>query len=123
MKFSNGQWLSQPGTEIFSPAQFFETGRTGNSITFSASTHKIRHRGDTLGGPNLTIKISAPGKEVLRVQTFHYMGVVNHGPDFEINTDDNLQLDIKEDENSYDISSGSLRLHINRERRTDILPW
>ncbi len=115
MKFSNGQWLSQPGTEIFSPAHFFETGRTGNSITFSASTHKIRHRGDTLGGPNLTIKISAPGKEVLRVQTFHYMGVVNHGPEFEINTDDNLQLDIKEDEDSYDISSGSLRLHINKE--------
>lgn len=115
MKFSNGQWLQKAGTECFGPAQFFETGRTANSITFTASTHKIRHRGDTLGGPNLTIKISAPGKEVLRVQTWHYMGGMERGPEFELNLDNSRNLEIKEDEFLYELSSGSLRLVINKE--------
>lgn len=115
MKFSNGQWLQKAGTECFGPAQFFETGRTANSITFTASTHKIRHRGDTLGGPNLTIKISAPGKEVLRVQTWHYMGAMERGPEFEVNLDNSQNLGIKEDEFLYELSSGSLRLVINKE--------
>lgn len=115
MKFSNGQWLQQAGTECFGPAQFFETGRSNNSITFTASTHKIRHRGDTLGGPNLTIKISSPAQEVLRVQTWHYMGLANHGPEFELNIDQESQLDIQENDNFYELKSGTLKIVINKE--------
>ena len=115
MKFSNGCWVQREGVECFSPAEVYETRRDNNSITFCAPTHKIIRRGDTLGGPNLTIKISAPAPEVLRVQTFHYMGVVDHGPNFEISLDDNAVLSIEETEDAYKLSSGSLNLTVNKQ--------
>lgn len=114
MKFSNGCWVQREGTECFSPAEVYETRRSDNSITFCAPTHKINHRGDTLGGPNLTIKISAPAPEVLRVQTFHYMGVVDHGPNFELSIDETHNLNIEETDSNYKLSSGSLNVTINK---------
>lgn len=114
MKFSNGCWVQRERNECFSPAEVYETKRTLNSITFNAPTHKINHRGDTLGGPNLTIKISAPAPEVLRVQTFHYMGVANHGPNFELSFSDNIPLTVEEEEWGYKLSSGSLNLTVNK---------
>jgi alpha-D-xyloside xylohydrolase len=114
MKFSNGCWVQKEGTECFSPAEIYETRRTDNSITFCAPTHKINHRGDTLGGPNLTIKISAPAPEVLRVQTFHYMGVVDHGPNFELSIDETKNLNIEETDTFYKLSSGSLNVTVNK---------
>lgn len=115
MKFSNGCWLQKEGTECFSPAEVYETRRTNNMIRLLAPTHKINHRGDTLGGPNLTIKVSAPMPEVLRVQTFHYIGVVDHGPNFEIEVDDNCTLNIEENDNEFILSSGSLKLIVNKQ--------
>jgi alpha-D-xyloside xylohydrolase len=115
MKFSNGCWVQREGVECFSPAEVYETRRNNNSITFCAPTHKIIRRGDTLGGPNLTIKISAPAPEVLRVQTFHYMGVVDHGPNFEISLDDNAVLSVEETEDAYKLFSGSLNLSVNKQ--------
>ena len=74
MKFSNGCWLQKEGTECFSPAQIYFTKVEDNLVTMCAPTHHINHRGDTLGGVNLTIKVSAPAPEVLRVQVYHYAG-------------------------------------------------
>ena len=114
MKFSNGCWLQKEGVECFSPAEFYETRRNNNRIRLLAPTHKINHRGDTLGGPNLTVYISAPQKEVLRVQTYHYMGLQDHGPHFEIAIDDNCNLDIVENEFEFRLSSGTLTLVVNK---------
>ncbi len=41
-----------------------------------APTHKINHRGDTLGGINLTVEITTPMPEVIRVKTYHYKGAI-----------------------------------------------
>ena len=118
MKFSNGCWTQKERTECFGPAEVFETKRDDSSITFCAPTHKINHRGDTLGGPNLTIKISAPMPEVIRVQTFHYMGAIDRGPNFELEIDENASIVIEDLEGSYKLSSGSLNLVINKSNAT-----
>ena len=114
MKFSNGCWVQKENTESFSPAEIYETKKNETSVTFLAPTHKITHRGDTLGGPNLTIKVSAPAKEVLRVQTFHYIGVVDHGPNFELSIDESNALNIEEIEDKYIISSGTLKMVVEK---------
>ena len=87
MKFSNGCWLNKEGTEIFSPAEVYFIKKddhipvntlgefTCKEIIICAPTNKINHRGDTLGGVNLTIRISAPYSEILRIRTDHYLGV------------------------------------------------
>ncbi len=114
MKFSNGCWLQKEGTECFSPAQIYFTKIEKDAVTLCAPTYRVNHRGDTLGGVNLTIKITAPMKEVLRIQTAHYLGVKKKSPEFELEniTDGNMVAEETEDE--IIISSGELTLVINK---------
>ena len=114
MKFSNGCWLQKEGTECFSPAQIYFTKVEDNLVTMCAPTHRINHRGDTLGGINLTIKVSAPAPEVLRVQAYHYAGVQKKAPSFELELDENAKVEVEENEWIINIKSGSLRMEINK---------
>ncbi|MDI9509254.1 MAG: alpha-xylosidase [Clostridiales bacterium] len=127
MKFSNGCWLQKEGTEVFSPAEVYfvkkddqvfvkELGSFScREIILSAPTHKINHRGDTLGGINLTIRISSPMDEVLRIRTDHYLGVRERGPGFELEYDLTHTIDVNNQEDMLIIHAGKLRLEINKK--------
>ncbi|QNU68449.1 alpha-xylosidase [Ruminiclostridium herbifermentans] len=115
MKFSNGCWLQKEGTECFSPQQVYNAKIEKDCVTLCAPTYQIKHRGDTLGGVNLTIRISSPMPEVIRVQTYHYMGVVSKTPEFELFYDENNNIQTIENDNEIIISSGSLSLVINKQ--------
>ncbi len=112
MKFSNGCWLQKEGTECFSPAQVYFSKVTDREVTICAPTHKIKERGDTLGGVNLTIQITAPMPEVLRVQVFHYKGASDKAPHFELNAGEGNFLWAQEREDRLVVVSGSLRLEV-----------
>ncbi len=109
MKFSNGCWLQKEGTECFSPAQFYFTSIEKDEVKLCAPTHHIGHRGDTLGGVNLTVHITSPAKGVLRIRVTHYEGVTDHGPHFDLNVKKNVNLDVKETDKEIIIKSGSLK--------------
>ena len=87
MKFSNGCWLQQEGCGCFAPQQAYYTKVETDKVTICAPTVRINHRGDTLGGINLTLVITAPMDEVIRVQVYHHLGAVNTYPAFDINAD------------------------------------
>lgn len=115
MKFSNGCWLNKDGVTTYSPAEVYNTKIDNNSATIYAPCNNINHRGDTLGGPVITIKLSSPIKDVIRVQLFHYMGVKTKGPEFEINSDDNTEVNIIEDESRFSFTSGNLSVRVNKK--------
>ena len=56
MSFSNGCWLQKEGIGCFPPAEVYFTKIEDKKVTLCAPTHKINHRGDTLGGANLAIE-------------------------------------------------------------------
>ena len=114
MKFSNGCWLQKEGTEVFSPAEVYFSKVNNNEVVITAPTHKIRHRGDTLGGVNLTIRISSPMAEVLRVQTNHYLGVRKKTPDFELTVNPDCTLEVEDTDETIEVKSGSLRAVISK---------
>lgn len=114
MKFSNGCWLQKQGTACFSPAEIYFIKKESNALTLCAPTQHIRHRGDTLGGVNLTVRITAPAPEVLRVQTAHYLGVQKKGPSFELSLDENAALSVEEDEQKLTVTNGGLSLVIDK---------
>lgn len=126
MKFSNGCWLHKEGTEVFSPAEVYfvkkdeqefvkETGKfTCKELILTAPTKKIVTRGDTLGGVNLTIRISSPFQEAFRIRTDHYLGVKEKGPSFELTMDEEHNLTVDNREELIIVHSGSLRLEINK---------
>ncbi len=114
MKFSNGCWLQQEGCECFAPQQAYFTKVEKDKVTICAPTNRINHRGDTLGGINLTLVITSPMEEVLRLQTYHHLGAVVQEPAFEIEADP-IPLQVDETDDRIIITSGSLALEIGKQ--------
>lgn len=115
MKFSNGCWLQREHVGCFSPAQIYDTRITGDEVILCAPTTRINGKGDTLGGINLTIRISAPYPEVLRIRTYHHMGLRKREPFFEIAPVEAGHLRVEETAELLTIHSGSLRMEIIKE--------
>ena len=93
----------------------YEIRKNEKEVVLCAPTSRINHKGDTLGGINLTVRITAPMPEVIRVQTYHHKGTLDRGPKFELNLQENRALDVEEDENFLTVRSGSLSLVIDKE--------
>ena len=115
MQFSNGCWLQAEGIECFSPKEAYFITVEEKMVSICAPTIKINTRGDVLGGINLTVKITSPAPEVLRVQTYHHLGALKKGPEFELEQKENVALDVKEEGDLLIIKSGTLSLEINKE--------
>ena len=64
---------------------------------------------------NLTIQISAPYPEVLRIQTYHHMGLKERMPQFELAAPQNGNLVAEETEKQIIVKSGELRIEIEKE--------
>lgn len=114
MKFSNGCWLQKEGCECFAPQQVYFTKTEPNKVTLCMPTNRINHRGDTLGYVNLTMIVTSPAPEILRVRTCHHMGRLKKGPAFELSLNEELPLDITDTEDMITIKSGSLSLEITK---------
>ena len=115
MKFSNGCWLQKEGCACFAPQEVYFTNITDTKVTLLAPTQRINHRGDTLGGINLTLEITSPAPEILRVRTYNHKGAVTKGPAFELMLTDELPLEISDNEELIIIKSGSLSLEITKK--------
>ena len=115
MKFNNGCWLLKEGVARFSPQEIAEMQVTDTEVRLCAPTHRITSRGDTLGGANLTIRISSPMPEVIRVQADHYMGALHRGPAFDLRMDHPQKLRVEDTEDTLTVTSGSLSLEIDRK--------
>ena len=115
MKFWNGCWLQKEGIGCFAPKEAYFVKCSDTDVTICAPTTKIVKRGDTLGGINLTVRISTPAEEVIRVQVSHHLGVQKKAPVFDLNLDENRPADIEETEQEVIVRSGSLSLRINKK--------
>ncbi len=109
MKFSNGCWLQKEGCACFSPAEVYFCEIEKDRVLLTAPTHAIRSRGDTLGGVNLTIEITTPLPEMIRVRTYHYKGVLKDGPAFSLHTEQG-KIDAREDADTITVQSGRTKI-------------
>lgn len=114
MKFSNGCWLLKEGTEVFSPAQAYKVEYDDKQVVICAPTQRINHRGDTLGGVNLTIRITSPMPEVIRIRADHYMGVKKRNPELVPDNDKQVDICVYDTDEILTVTSGSLRLVIDK---------
>ena len=117
MKFNNGCWLFKEGTACFSPCEVYYTTIKDAEVRLCTPTHPITGRGDTLGGINLTIRITSPMPDVLRVQADHHLGVTKKTPSFELNLDNPQILQVEDSDDKLTVTSGTLSLVITKN------PW
>jgi len=72
MKFTDGQWMLQPGVAAHYASETYAIQVFPDRIQVLATTRAIKHRGDTLQGPTLTLTLSSPTEGAIRVQVEHF---------------------------------------------------
>lgn len=113
MKFTDGNWMMQPGVRVFSPAQAYDVETDAESLTIYATTRRIQHRGDTLEGPVLTLRFSSPLADVIRMQATHFSGAHDPGPHFPLFPEP-TEVTIRNSESAAMLTSGNLAVRIGR---------
>ncbi|KRG13208.1 alpha-glucosidase [Virgibacillus soli] len=114
MKFTDGLWMVREGYEIHFPHMVYDVDVTEDALTLYAPTRDIVHRGATLNCPLITIKLTAPEENVIRIQTWHHQGGVDKFPKFAVK-DQNLAFQLDKNEEEIIFSNGSLQAKIQKQ--------
>jgi len=114
MKFTDGAWMMREGVSAYYPAEAYEIEPSAGGLTVFAPTRPIRHRGDTLGGPALTIRLSAPMPDVVCVRVTHFSGQKDPGPNFPLYTEKHGEVSVGVSDEAAALSSGQLTARILR---------
>ena len=115
MLFGNGCWLQKEGCVCFTPQEVYFENTEATKVTLCLPTSRIVNRGCTLGGINLTMVITSPAPDVLRVQTYHHLGVKKREPEFELYQKEEQPLTVTSDEEKLTVTSGGLTLEIGKK--------
>ncbi len=116
MIFGNGCWLQKEGCSCFAPQEVYFTTITEDKVTILIPTYHVRTRGDVLGNINLTMEITSPADDVLRIRTYHYKGAVKDTPSFELCQKDDKKLDVSDSEDTLTIKSGTMSMVIDKKQ-------
>ncbi len=118
MKFTDGNWMLRKGVRAFYPTQAYDVEADDDSLTLFAPTRPIRHRGDTLEGPLLTVRFSAPMPNVIRVTLTHFAGAQDQGPHFPLMCQEPAEVTVCANDKVAMLTSDRLSVRVLREK-----PW
>ncbi|KAF8911944.1 glycosyl hydrolases family 31-domain-containing protein [Gymnopilus junonius] len=71
MKFNDGFWLLKHGVKSYYGLQVVKVTSDDKGYDLHVATRPIRHRGDTLGGPLLSVRVHSPTQGVVGVSIEH----------------------------------------------------
>ncbi|KAI0049991.1 glycoside hydrolase family 31 protein [Auriscalpium vulgare] len=72
MRFNDGFWLLKHDVKAFTGLQVVQTTQKEDGYDLQVATRPIRHRGDTLGGPVLSVRVHSPTEGVIGVRINHF---------------------------------------------------
>ncbi|MEV6349339.1 alpha-xylosidase [Actinoplanes sp. NPDC051851] len=84
MKFTDGYWRKRDGLTVLHPQHFQDSLVGVDSLTVYAATKRVQDRGDTLDAALLTVRLSSPAPDVIRVTLSHFDGGRPRLPNFEL---------------------------------------
>ena len=114
MKFTDGYWMIREGVQAFYPAPAYDVETASDSFTVYAPTKRVVHRGDTLGGPLLTVEFSSPMPDVIRVKLTHFSGQQPRPPQFELHEQAAANVTVCSDDEATTLTSGRLSVRVPR---------
>ncbi|MBN1640983.1 MAG: alpha-xylosidase [Anaerolineae bacterium] len=82
MKFTDGYWEMRPGVTPHYAVHAYAVEAAADGLTILAPTRRVQGRGDTLNLPLLTVYLSSPMENVIRVQIDHHTGGAPRAPAF-----------------------------------------
>ena len=114
MKFTNGYWLMREEITPDYAVEYADSRIDGNDLYIYAPAKHISGRGDSLNTPMLTVKLSSPMEDVIKVSVVHFAGALYQGP-FVVVNETNPYIEITEDDNEIVYQSGALRAVVNKQ--------
>lgn len=115
MKFTDGYWSLKKGVQLHSPVCVPDVNIAGKTAKVFAACRPVRHRGDTLSDPLLTISYFSPMEDVIGVRITHHAGRKKKPPSFALTCGTDVAVDIQEDADTFVYQSGKLRLCVYKE--------
>ncbi|MEE1942172.1 alpha-xylosidase [Streptomyces sp. TRM 70361] len=114
MKFTDGYWMLREGVRAAYPAEVLDAVAGPDLLEIHAPAHPIRHRGDLLKGPSLTITCTAPRPDVVGVRITHFRGGVPKSPEFDVERDGSRSARVSCDAREATLTSGELSVRFSR---------
>ncbi|MER5268533.1 alpha-xylosidase [Actinosynnema sp. NPDC002837] len=114
MKFSDGYWLLRPGVEAAHPVEMRDVATGNGEVVVHATTRPIRHRGDMLKGPVVTLGLTSPMADVIGVRITHFSGEEPKGPAFSPASDGAHEAKVVEDDAGVVMTAGALSVRVRR---------
>lgn len=117
MKFTDGYWLLREGVTAAHPVEVLDVSVSDQTLEIHAPTQPIRHRGDLLKGPAVTISAHAPMPDVIGVTFTHFQGEEPRGPRFELHRSGFSPV-VEQDDEHATLTAGALSVRVARTA-----PW
>ena len=114
MKFSDGYWRMRSGVTAWHPAEAYDVSESPDALTIYAPTRKIVQRGNTLGGPLVTLRLSSPLPDVIGVRLTHFEGEVPRRPEFPIEVAPG-PVAVTETDQAAELTASRLKVRVSRE--------
>lgn len=113
MKFTNGYWLMRDYIVPQYAAEYADYHFDGKTLTVYAPVKHIEGRGDKLNIGMITITLTSPMENIIRVGLMHFAGTIENGPFAKV-CDTNPRVEIAENEEAVIFQSGATRAVISK---------
>lgn len=114
MKFTDGNWLIREGFTLVSGVQFFKAYIEDQKCKVLVAPKDITERAYQLDIPILTVELSSPLEDTIRVKIYHHKGTKKAGPSFELH-EHKPNVRIHETEEEIIFVSGKTAVKINKK--------
>ncbi len=116
MKYSDGFWLNKPGYDVSYATQMYEITADEKSVTVLAAAQWIGNRGQTLGGPLLTVNFTSTLENSIKVTVEHFKGDKKASPDFKLYENPDFKPTVeKNEQGGYTLTSGKTSVIIGAQ--------
>lgn len=113
MKFTNGYWQMAKGISPLYAVEYADHRISGGELTVYVPAKHIADRGDCLNLGMLTVRLTSPMEDVIKVSVTHFEGKAYKGPFAEItDVKPHVNIDVTEDEIIY--STGRTKAVISK---------
>lgn len=113
MKFTNGYWQVKNGITPLYAVEYAGSRRNGEELTIYAPAKHIADRGDCLNLGMITVGLTSPMEDVIKVSVRHFEGKKYQGPFVEVENN-NPKVTIEENEERLVYQTGNTRAVINK---------
>lgn len=113
MKFTDGYWVVKKGIEPLYATEYFSHTFDGEKLTVYAPGKHISDRGACLNLGMLTIELSSPLENIIKVKISHFDGAAERDP-YVKTTENKVAVSVEETEDTLNFISGETRAVINK---------